>query len=179
MDTDPMNMNPVASRQSEGFPVDQPLQALQKDHHYVRELFGHFLNSQDVLVKQQAGPQILMALEMHTALEEAVFYPRVRSVDPTLVAECEDEHGQADQLIQQLKGMDVTDPQCDRMFRHLCDAILHHIDVEENRLFPKLRQSSVDMEALGLEMQAFEANMVAQQAQQSERKDRTANRPLP
>jgi hemerythrin superfamily protein len=179
MDTDPMDMNPVGNRQSEGFPVDQPLQALEKDHHYVRELFGHFLNTQDVLVRQQAGPQILLALEMHAALEEAVFYPHVRSVDPALVTECEEEHGQADQLIRQLKGMDVTDPQCDRMFRHLCDAVLHHIEAEENRLFPKLRQSSMDMEALGLEMQAFESNMVAQQAQQSERKDASAGRSLP
>jgi hemerythrin superfamily protein len=173
MDTDPMDMNPVGNRQSEGFPVDQPLQALEKDHHYVRELFGHFLNTQDVLVKQQAGPQILLALEMHAALEEAVFYPRVRSADPALVNECEEEHA------QELKGMDVTDPQCDRMFRHLCDAVLHHIEAEENRLFPKLRQSNIDMEALGLEMQAFEANMVTQQAQQSDRQDVTANRPLP
>jgi hemerythrin superfamily protein len=179
MDTDPMDMNPVGNRQSEGFPVDQPLQALEKDHHYVRELFGHFLNTQDVLVKQQAGPHILMALEMHAALEEAVFYPSVRSVDPALVKECEEEHAQADQLIQQLKGMDVTDPQCDRMFRHLCDAVLHHIEVEENRLFPAVRQSNIDMEALGLEMQAFEANMVTQLAQQSDRQDITANRPLP
>lgn len=174
-----MDMDPVEDRRSGGFPVDQPLHALEKDHRFVRELFGHFLNTQDVLVRQQAGPRILMLLEMHAALEEATFYPRVRDVAPSLIDECEEQHGQADQLIQQLKGMDATDPQCDRMFRHLCDAVLHHIDIEENRLFPEVRKASLDFEAMGLEMQAFEANMVAMQAQQSERKDVTASRSGP
>jgi hemerythrin superfamily protein len=118
-----------------------------------------------------------MLLEMHSALEEATFYPAVQSLDDDLVDECEDQHAQADQLIQQLKSMEVSDPQYEQLLQQLCDAVLQHIDIEENQLFPVVRQSNLDLEAMGLEMQAYEANMVAMQAQLSERKDVTSRRP--
>jgi hemerythrin superfamily protein len=166
-----MEMDPIENRSSSGFPVDDPMQALEKDHDFVKQLFEEFLNTDDMPVRQQAGPRILMLLEMHSALEEATFYPVVQSLDEDLVDECEEQHAQADQLIQQLKGMEVSDPQYEQLLQQLCDAVLQHIDIEENQLFPVVRQSNLDLEAMGLEMQAYEANMVATQAQLSERKD--------
>lgn len=172
-----MDMDPIENRSSGGFPVDDPMQALEKDHDFVKQLFEEFLNTDDMPVKQQAGPRILMLLEMHSALEEAIFYPVVQSLDEDLVDECEEQHAQADQLIQQLKSMEVSDPQYEQLLQQLCDAVLQHIDIEENQLFPVVRQSNLDLEAMGLEMQAYEANMVAMQAQLSERKDATSRRP--
>lgn len=162
-----MTDDPIGQRSSGGFPVDQPLQALVKDHDFVKQLFDRYLNTQDRLVRQEAGPRILQLLEMHTSLEEATFYPAVQQADASLVEQCKEQHEQADQLMQQLKGMDAADPQCEGMFRQLRDAVLHHIDVEENQLFPAVRQANLDMQAIGLQMQAYEANMVAAQAQAS------------
>jgi hypothetical protein len=45
---------------------------------------------------------------------------------------------------------------------------MSHIDEEENDLFPRLRQSNVDMTDVGLQMQSFEANLVHMQAQASD-----------
>lgn len=145
----------------------QPLEALKKDHEMVKSLFDRYLNTQDKAVKQEAGPRILMMLEIHTALEEATFYPKARSVDPDLIDHGEHEHDEARQLIQQLRGMDPGDPQCDQLYQKLCDSVMHHVAEEENKLFPKIEQSDLDLEALGLEMQAYEASMVASQARQS------------
>lgn len=160
---DPLG-DPLRARQTPGFPADQPMEFLAKDHDFVRQLFERYLNTQDVLVKKEAGPEILLLLGMHTALEEATFYPMVRDVDPQLVDECKDQHAQARRLMEKLQGMDVTDPQCDDTFRQLQEAVLHHIGVEENQLFPKVRQANLDLEEIGLQMAAYEANAVASQA---------------
>lgn len=158
-----------------GFPVGQPLQALKQDHDFIRQLFDRYLNTQDLNVKEEVAPRLLLQLEMHTALEENCFYPRVHNLDASLVDECEQEHEQAKQMIQQLKGLDIGTPQCEQLFQQLAGAIQHHIDIEENQLFPRVQQSNLDFNAMGLEMRDFEANMVARQAEQTERKDVTAN----
>lgn len=159
-----MITDPIGNRRSEGFPTSDPLQALEKDHNFVKKLFERYFTTQDMRVKQEAGPEILELLEMHSSLEEAVFYPAVQQLNTSLVGQCQGEHEQADQLLQQLKSMDLNDPQCDSMFQQLRDAILQHIEVEEQQLFPAIRQANMDMEALGIQMQAYEANMVATQA---------------
>ncbi|HJW57125.1 MAG TPA: hemerythrin domain-containing protein [Burkholderiaceae bacterium] len=170
-----MMTDPVGERSSSGFPTAQPMQALEKDHDFVKQLFERYLSTQDRLVKREAGPHILMLLEMHAAVEEATFYPAVQHVNTALVDECKEQHEEADQLIRQLKGMDPSDPQCDRLFRQLRDAVLHHIDVEEHQLFPAVRKANLDLETIGLQMQAYESSMVAAQAQASGRDAKTFN----
>ena len=147
---------------------DKPLDALRKDHSMVKSLFDHYLNTDDQAVKQQIGPRILMMLELHADLEEATFYPKVRHIDPELVDHGEDEHDEARQLIQQLKGMEPGNPECDSLYQQLCDTVMHHVSEEENKLFPKVEQSDLNLEALGLEMQAYEASRFASRSRQSE-----------
>jgi hypothetical protein len=53
--------------------------------------------------------------------------------------------------------------------RELLDAVLSHIRQEEQQLFPELKQAALDLTSIGLEMQAFEANLVHMQAQLSDR----------
>lgn len=146
---------------------DQPLEALKKDHAMVKSLFDAYLSTDDLAVKQHAGPRILMMLEMHTALEEATFYPKAREVAAELIDHSEHEHEEARQLIQQLKSMKPGDPQCDKLYQQLCDSVMHHVAEEENKLFPKIEQSDLDLEAIGMDMQAYEASMVASHARDS------------
>ena len=60
--------------------------------------------------------------------------------------------------------MTPGDPQCDRLYQQLCDSVMHHVTEEENKLFPKIEKSDLDLEALGLEMQAYEASRWASPA---------------
>lgn len=160
------------TRQRHGFPADAPLEALKKDHHYVEQLFDRYLNTDNLQVKNESGQEILQVLEMHMILEETVFYPGVHAIDSALVDQCEQDHEQAKQLIAQLGGRDPGDSRCDDLFRQLSDAITQHVHREEQQLFPKIEQSGLDMNALGIEMQAFEANMVSQQARESAQSER-------
>lgn len=156
-----MDENLHGSRSDAGFPVDQPLDALKADHELVRQLFERFLNTDNVNVRQEAGPRIIELLEMHAALEETVFYPKVHDVDPSLVDHSEQEHQEARQLMEQLKGMDIGDPQYEQLMRQLSESVLHHVESEEQQLFPKVEQAGMDMTALGVQMQAYEASMVS------------------
>jgi hemerythrin superfamily protein len=164
-----MDIDNTAHRSHDTFPVDNPMEALKTDHEFVKKLFDRYLNTQDINVKRQAGPQILLALEMHTALEEAVFYPRVHDIDPALVDHSEEEHQQVKDMIAKLKGMDEADPQCDQLFQQLQEAVMHHVESEEQKLFPEVQRATFDLTELGLQMQAFEANMVSAQATESAR----------
>jgi iron-sulfur cluster repair protein YtfE (RIC family) len=60
------------------------------------------------------------------------------------------------------------------MFQQLSDAIMRHVEKEEQQLFPKVQQANLDLNAIGLEMQAYDANVVSALAQAS---DRTGMRP--
>ncbi len=144
--------------------LDDPTRALMQDHRYVRELFQRYLGSQDTQVKQNAGPRICEALQMHTALEEAVFYPKAKEVDGALVGKCHDDHEQAEQLISRLQAMQPGDAPYDPLMQQLCDAIDAHIELEEQQLFPAVRNSALDLQDLALRMQAYESSMAASQA---------------
>ncbi|HZW13423.1 MAG TPA: hemerythrin domain-containing protein [Noviherbaspirillum sp.] len=150
------------------FPVDRPVEALLRDHNTVRKLADAFSNSQDMEVKKQAAAQILQLLEVHSRLEETVFYPAVRNVDTAMVSHFEEEHQKADDLLQSLKAMPMDDPQAEQMLLQLIDMTMHHIEEEENEFFPTLEQASMDMAPIGMQMQAFEANLVHAQAQASQ-----------
>ncbi len=153
------------SQRAQGsFSLDDPTQALIQDHNYVRQLFQRYLSTSDMQVKQQAGPQICDALQMHTTLEEAVFYPRVQDIDPALVEKCEDDHQQADELLVQLQELQPGESAYDDLMQQLQDAIIAHIEVEEQQLFPAVRNSAMDLQDLALRMQAYESNLISTQA---------------
>jgi hemerythrin superfamily protein len=65
--------------------------------------------------------------------------------------------------------MSMDDARAEPLVRELLDAVLSHIRQEEEQLFPELRQAKLDLTSIGLEMQAFEANLVHMQAQLSDR----------
>lgn len=162
-------MNTQANQHRGGaFPVEQPMEALKADHHFVSQLFDRYLNTQDMQVKKEAASRSLMLVEMHSTLEEQVFYPAVRQVDAGLVQHSEEEHKEAKQLMSQLKGMQCDDPSYDQLFRQFADSIRHHVQQEEQELFPKVQAAGLDLKTLGTQMASFEANMVHDQARQTE-----------
>lgn len=149
--------------------IQQPLQLLREEHEFVRQLFLRFFSTHDPRLKQELGPRILTMLEMHAALEEATFYPAVRRLDDALIDLANSEHEAADHLIQQLKELDSTHPQYERLFEQLQEVVMRHIESEETALFPLVQQSDLDLEQIALEMQAFEYTMIGLHAQRATR----------
>ena len=142
------------------FPVDRPVDALLRDHQLVRRLADAWTRDTSSAARNQAATQLLQALELHSRLEEGVFYPAVRQVDASLISHFEDEHHRAGDLLAAIKNMPETDPQREPMLRQLIDMVLQHIEQEEGEFFPKLQQAQLDMTPIGLQMASFEASLV-------------------
>ena len=162
-----MTQDTRSARKQGSFPPNDPMQGLIQDHHYVRQLMQRYLSTHDLQVKQQAGPHICEALSLHTSLEEAKFYPRVRVLDSALVEGCLDDHQQADQLIKQMQNLEPGIPEYDELMQELHDCIVEHVTMEEEQLYPIVRDSSLDLHEMALQMQLYESNSVAAQTSQS------------
>lgn len=159
-----MAQDKLQPRGQGSFSLDDPTEALMHDHNYVRQLFQRYLTTQDEQVKQQAGPQICEALQMHTTLEEAVFYPRVQEIDAALVEKCQDDHQGADELLVQLQELQPGEAAYDDLMQQLHDIVVAHIELEEQQLFPAIRTAGIDLQDLALRMQAYESNLISTQA---------------
>jgi hemerythrin superfamily protein len=157
---------------NQAFPVDRPVEALLRDHRLVRTLIESYWSSGSEAVKINAAEQILMLLETHALLEEGTFYPAVREVAPELIALFEQQHAQTDELLVRLKETGLADTEAFLRFEQLIEMMLMHIEEEETQFFPQLEAANLDMTAIGLQMQAQEANLVHVQAQANQQGSR-------
>lgn len=164
-----MAENITAARSHGSFPMDDPTQGLLHDHQFIRQLMQRYLQTQDPKIKQYAGPRICEALLQHTRLEEAVFYPAVQKLNIAMITRCLDDHHTADEIIEQLHHLSPGDSAYDSLMKQLHDTITAHIDLEEQQLFPLVRQSSLNLQDLTLRMQAYESSVVSAQAGSSQR----------
>ena len=103
-------------------------------------------------------------LTIHTKLEEEIFYPAARKAikDTDLMDEATVEHAGAKQLIAQLESMQPGDDLYDAKFTVLGENVNHHIREEQNEMFPKVRKTRLDLNALGEQMAQRKAELQAQ-----------------
>jgi hypothetical protein len=126
---------------------------LRADHELVSEMFERFDklrgNGKEALVER-----ICHELDVHTKLEEEIFYPAVRAAigDGELMDEAEVEHQSAKDLILQLQGMSPGDDLYDAKVCVLGEYVRHHIREEQGEMFPQARSSGVDLALLGEQM---------------------------
>jgi hemerythrin superfamily protein len=163
-------MNATDKDSNKAFPVDRPVEALIRDHNMVRTLVDAYRNSDSDAVKINAAEQVLMLVETHSLLEERVFYPAVREVDAALIGDFEQAHQKTDQLLVSLKEKSLNSPDAFAMFEQMVELLLPHIEREETEFFPRLEKSGMDMTPIGVQMQAYEADIVSAQAKASDTK---------
>lgn len=105
--------------------------------------------------KSELVAKICKALTIHTQIEEEIFYPAVfkaKEEMEDMVEEAVVEHASAKDLIAQLEAMDPEDDLYDAKVKVLGELIDHHVEEEEEEMFPKARKAKLDMVALGEEM---------------------------
>lgn len=98
-------------------------------------------------------------LAAHMVIEETIFYPAVRRVKPDLVMESYEEHALAQLALKRLLSTTSRDQRFKARAKALFDLIDHHVEEEEEELFPKVQKSLDDdmLDALGAKMkQRFE-----------------------
>jgi hemerythrin superfamily protein len=118
--------------------------ALKKDHDTVKGLLERLVGSADAdkEARNQLINQIRDELVPHARAEEAVFYNSLREIEETkdLVAHGYQEHVMAEGLLRTLQVADKVDVGWQQTARKLQDAILHHIEEEEGKIFSAARQ---------------------------------------
>jgi hemerythrin-like domain-containing protein len=140
---------------------------LKQDHREAERLFAEYEKLDETEQKEVLAVKICLALRIHTQIEEEVFYPAARDAldSPELIDEAIVEHAAAKQLIDEIEAMEVGDHLRDAKVKVLGEQIRHHIQEEENELFPKLRDGKLDGGSIAEEMSTLKQELLAEVAE--------------
>jgi iron-sulfur cluster repair protein YtfE (RIC family) len=125
---------------------------LEQQHREVEAIFDKIESSRsgaEALVKDLANK-----LAGHMAIEQKLFYPAVRSADEKIVLESFEEHAIAELALKRLLAVDAKDPTFRAKVTALKELIQHHVEEEEEELFPKVEKAleGGELERLGAQM---------------------------
>lgn len=139
---------------------------LTMQHREVDALFTEFENLTDraKVSKKRIADKICAHLTVHATIEEEIFYPAVRGASRTvedMVDEAVVEHASVKDLVAQIEAMDPGDDLYDAKVTVLTEMVRHHVEEEEQDMFPKVRKLDLDLEALGQQMAARSDELMA------------------
>src|SRR3954469_13357469 len=126
---------------------------LQRDHQEVYQLLKQFekLTERAQKSKQKIVMSIIRELAVHSAIEEMLFYPAVRAAAlkadtragekaNDMVLESLEEHHIVKWTLSELEKMKPEDERYDAKVKVLMESVKHHVQEEEEELFPSVRK---------------------------------------
>lgn len=138
---------------------------LEEQHKEVLHLIQELKNTEDSPEKQELFEQCADALSLHLLLEEQSFYPAVRN-DKTeeMLLEAVEEHLAAKRVLADLLDCPVDDKSFPAKLEVLEVTVKHHINEEEQRMFPELRKNlgPKKLDSLGNDLQEAEDDLLGQ-----------------
>jgi hemerythrin-like domain-containing protein len=148
-------------------PAQDAVSLLSADHAEVKQMFETYRQlvdeNADDEQRGELARQICSLLTVHAEIEEEIFYPSLReNADADLTLdEAEVEHAAATELIEQIEVMDAGDALYDAKVIVLGEYIDHHVQEEENELFPQAEKSGIDLDELGAELASRKRELMA------------------
>ena len=143
---------------------------LKADHKKVSGLFDE-LEAATGKAKLSVFAQIKTELELHTHIEETIFYPALEKPEEThdLTLEAYEEHKMVKTLLAKLSKARTANDEWQAQAKVLRENVEHHVDEEENELFDKADDalSDEEIEALGQRMEAEKARKQGRPARKS------------
>jgi iron-sulfur cluster repair protein YtfE (RIC family) len=118
------------------------IEMLEEDHKQVNGMFGTYEGA-DAANRDRIVHDIIQSVRTHTRVEETVLYPYIRAEVPggnEMIDEAEQEHQEAKDAIERLSALSPEDPEFDEAFTTLRDGMQHHVQEEEQEVFPKLAE---------------------------------------
>jgi hemerythrin-like domain-containing protein len=113
---------------------------LERQHREVEHSFAIALDSEDARVRREAMKDIVRQLEMHTEIEETVFYPAVRTLGTEqvvdMVLEAYEEHHVVKTILRELPKLEPGAENFKAKMTVLKELVEHHVAEEERELFP-------------------------------------------
>jgi len=137
------------------------IEILAEDHRKAEDLFDDYETAKVDAgddEKEERVAAICRELTLHAAVEEELFYPAAResldAEDGDMIDEAEVEHSTVKDLVDELREMAPADDLYDAKVKVLCEYVRHHVQREEGEIFPALRGTNLDLDALGEEIAA-------------------------
>jgi len=124
---------------------------LKDDHKAVEALFKRFEKAGDRAYSEKRAivDRIVEELSKHAAIEEQLFYPVSRATVPDtedIALESMEEHHVVKWLLSELEDMSTEHERFDAKVTVLIENVRHHVEEEENELFPKIRDAFTNEE---------------------------------
>lgn len=128
---------------------ENAIELLKADHDKVDTLFQKVKANEDGNNKD-VFEQIRQELEVHTHIEEQVFYPflleRGDEELQKIVREGIEEHGQVKALLPEIAALPGNDDEFKAKLTVLMENVEHHVQEEEGELFPMVKDQIDDDE---------------------------------
>lgn len=149
------------------------IEMLKEDHAKVQKAFKEFgkMDREDTEAIQRLVQTVCEDLKIHTTLEEEIFYPAVREAieDEDIMNEAQVEHETAKMLIEQLENMGPDDPNFHATFTVLGEYVNHHIEEEQDEIFPEAKKTDLDFEDLAQRMKARKEELMGAMEEEEEK----------
>lgn len=147
--------------------VSKPQEAitlLKADHQRVSELFQEFEKARSPEQKKAIVSKICTELTVHAEIEEAIFYPAIQAAlkDHELVPQAQVEHASLKNLIDQVQGVEPDGEMFDAKVKVMSEFVKHHVKEEQTQMFPKAKNSGLDMRELGRQMEDRKQELMAE-----------------
>lgn len=135
------------------------IELLKEQHDKVQKVLKRM--SEGAPANSEQVRQLADELVAHMVIEEHIFYPRIKELMKDTIQESFEEHAVARFELARLLQATGTDKKTRALV--LKELLEHHIEEEEEEMFPKVRKeiAAEDLVALGVEMKAAFEKAVA------------------
>jgi hemerythrin superfamily protein len=119
---------------------------LEKDHRTVEGIFDQLEKLKgdgSSRRKKDLCEKLVRELSIHSAIEEMIFYPEVKKAiaeAKEIVLESLEEHNVIKWELDAIQSSKIADAHLDAKIKVLKDAVMRHVEEEENNLFPLVRE---------------------------------------
>ena len=132
------------------------IKMLKQQHREVEKLFKQFESAKSAGPRQRTFEEIADALAVHATIEEKHFYPAVKKAQTEdILLESVEEHLEIKRVIADLLEMDADEDEFEAKMKVLQENVEHHVEEEENELFPRVQSTMDDeLDDLGTQLAA-------------------------
>jgi hemerythrin superfamily protein len=118
------------------------LELLKQDHQAVKELFEQLNDGKNDKRRKRIFDKINSELNVHTHIEETVFYPEMERIEglKEMVKEALDEHREVKKLLEEIETLDFAKDDSESLITELVENVDHHVAEEEDEMFPRVRE---------------------------------------
>lgn len=132
------------------------IELLKADHDKVELLFQKVKATEDG-EHRALFEQIKEELEIHTHIEETVFYPKIKDEKELedLVLEGIEEHHQVKMFLRELDALAAKSEKFEPKLKVLIEDVTHHVQEEEGEMFPLIEElfDADALEELGAQLE--------------------------